>query len=76
MVRKLEIVTVGDTLGIVLSKEVCSNWALRSGTHSQSWKFPGGIQLLAMDNEHTETMKTARRVMCENREVVKRLADS
>lgn len=76
MARELEIVCVGDSLGIALPEDVLQRLGVEIGDTLSITEVPAGIQLSAFDAEHTKTMKAARRVMCENREVLKRLADS
>ena len=76
MTSELEIVTIGDSLGILLPEEVLQRLGVEIGDTLSIAEVPGGIQLSAFDAEHSKTMKAVRHVMRENREVLKRLADS
>jgi hypothetical protein len=49
---------------------------LRVGDKVWLTEFPGGIELSPIDPETTEKTKAMHQVMRENREVLKKLADS
>jgi putative addiction module antidote len=76
MARELEIVTVGDSLGIALPADVLQRLGVEIGDTLSITVVSGVIHLSRCDFEDSEVMKDGQRVMREKREVLKRLADS
>jgi len=76
MPRALEVISACDSLGIVLPEDVLQCLDVEIGDTLSIAEVSGGIQLSAFDAEYSKTMKAARRVMRESREVLKRLANS
>ena len=76
MARELEVICVGDSLGIILPEDVLQRLGVEIGDTLSITEVYGGIHLSRSALEDSEFMKAARRVMRENREVLKRLANS
>jgi putative addiction module antidote len=70
-----KVIAIGDALGIILPEEMLTRLKLAVGDTLYLAEFPGGIQLTAHDEEFAATMEAARRVMLENYDVLKRLAE-
>ena len=70
-----EIIEIGDSLGIILPDAMLARLKVQEGNTLYLTEFPGGIQLTAQDEEFAATMEAARRVMLENYDVLKRLAE-
>ncbi len=76
--RKIvEIVAVGeDACGIGLPESFLQRHNLRVGDDLWLTETPNGIAISAFNPDDTEEMKVIQRVMRENRDVLKLLADS
>lgn len=75
MAAKLKITTVGNSVGIVLPKDLLERLRVAKGDYLFASETPEGIQLRAFDDEFAEQMEIAERVMREDRDVLKRLAE-
>jgi antitoxin component of MazEF toxin-antitoxin module len=77
MATELKIVALETgSLGIELPESVLQRLNLVLGDQLWLTETPDGIELSAFSPEDTEMMRVARKVMRDNREVLKRLADS
>ncbi len=70
---KLEIVAVGDSLGVVLPSEVLSRLGLNLGDALYTIETLHGIEL-SVDKEFAEDMRVAEAVMRQDRDVLRKLA--
>ncbi len=70
----VKVTTVGSSAGIVLPKEIMAKLRVEKGDTLYITETPGGIQLTPYDPAFEKKMKVARRVMRENRDVLRRLA--
>ena len=75
MTTKLKITTVGNSVGIVLPKEVLARLRVRKGDTLFATETPDGIELRAFDEEFAEQMTAAEQVMREDRDVLRKLAE-
>jgi putative addiction module antidote len=75
MPTKLKITTVGNSVGIVLPKEVLARLRVRKGDTLFATETPDGIELRAFDEEFAEQMTAAEQVMREDRDVLRKLAE-
>jgi putative addiction module antidote len=73
---KLKITTVGNSAGVVLPKELLARLRLEKGDSLYVTELPDGIKLQAYDPEFAAQMEVAERVMREDRDLLRRLADS
>ena len=76
MNMKLKITTVGNSAGIVLPKELLAHLRLEKGDELFVTETPDGIKLMAYDPVFEKQMAIAERIMRENRDVLRKLADS
>ena len=71
----LKITTVGNSVGVVLPKEILERLRVQKGDTLYVTETPDGIELRAYDEEFAEQMAIAEQVMREDRDVLKRLAE-
>ncbi len=75
MTAKLKITTVGSSVGVVLPKEILAKLRVEKGDTLYVTETPDGIELRAFDEEFAEDMAIAERVMRENRDLLRKLAE-
>ena len=75
MTAKLKITTVGNSVGIVLPKDILERLRVGKGDSLYATETPDGIELRAFDEEFAEDMEIAERVMRENRDLLRKLAE-
>jgi putative addiction module antidote len=75
MANTVKLTTIGNSVGIVLSKEILAKLNVEKGDTLYVSETPEGIQLTPYDQDFADQMKAARRVMRENRDVLRRLAE-
>jgi putative addiction module antidote len=75
MATTLKITTVGNSVGIVLPKELLSHMNVEKGDSLFVTKTSDGIHLVPYEEEFATQMETAREVMRENRDVLRKLAE-
>jgi len=75
MANTVKLTTIGNSVGIVLSKEILAKLNVEKGDTLYVSETAEGIQLTPYDQDFAEEMKAARRVMKENRDVLRRLAE-
>ena len=71
---KLKITTVGNSAGVILPKELLVRLRLEKGDELYAVETPDGIRLTAYDPEFAAQMEVAERVMREDRDVLRKLA--
>ena len=75
----LKLTTVGDALGVVLPKDLLAKLQIGEGDRLRVEETPAGLTLSpepeAADNGHARQMDVARRVMREDRDILRRLAE-
>jgi putative addiction module antidote len=74
MATTVKITTIGNSVGIILPKEVLSRLHVEKGDSLYVSETPDGIQLTPYDQDFAEVMEAAKRVMRKNRDVLRRLA--
>jgi putative addiction module antidote len=75
MSNTVKLTTIGNSVGIVLPKEILAKLNVEKGDTLYVSETPDGIQLTPYDQDFADQMKAARRVMKENRDVLRRLAE-
>lgn len=72
--QPLKLTTIGNSVGVVLSKELLEK--LRSGKGDMLYvtETPNGIELSPYDPEFAQQMELAEKIMREDRDVLKKLA--
>ena len=75
MTNKLKITTVGNSVGIVLPRDILERLRVAKGDSLYAMETPNGIELTAFDEEFAGQMDIAKRVMREDRDVLRKLAE-
>jgi putative addiction module antidote len=75
MATSVKITTVGNSAGIVLSKETLAHMNVQKGDSLYVTKTRDGIQLVPYDEAFAAQMEAAREVMRDNRDVLRKLAE-
>lgn len=71
----LKVTTVGNSAGIVLSKEILAKLRVEKGDTLYAVETPNGIELTPYNPEFAAQMDLAEEVMREDRNVLKKLAE-
>jgi putative addiction module antidote len=71
---KLKVTTVGNSTGVVLPKEVLSRLKVQKGDVLYLTESPDGYKITPYDEEFSQQMEAAERVMRDNRDVLRELA--
>jgi len=71
----LKITTVGNSVGIILPKELLEKLRVDNGDTLYAVETPNGIELIPCNPELAAQMEIAERVMNEDRDVLRRLAE-
>lgn len=72
---KLKIVTIGNSVGVTLPKEVLERLRVQKGDALYAVETPNGIELTPYDPEFARQMGVAEDVMHEWRDVLRKLAE-
>ncbi len=74
MTAKLKITSIGNSAGIILPKEILEKLRVEKGDTLFLTETPGGIELTAHDDEVERQMEIAEKIMRENRNLLRKLA--
>jgi putative addiction module antidote len=75
MTKSLKITTVGNSAGVVLPREILERLHVEKGDTLYALETPNGIELTPYDPEFSEQMGIAKRVMRDNRDLLRKLAE-
>jgi len=75
MAYTVKVTTVGSSVGIVLPKELLTKLHIEKGDMLYVTETPDGVQLTPYDEKFARMMEVAERVMRENRDVLRKLAE-
>lgn len=75
MTRKLKLTAIGNSTGVVLPKEILDRLHVARGDELSVVETPDGIMLTAYDPELAEQMEVAERIMREDRDLLRKLAE-
>ena len=75
MTSTVKVTTVGNSIGIVLSKDLLAKLRVEKGDQLYVIETPNGIELTPYQPDFAEKMEIAREIMKENRDVLRRLAE-
>jgi putative addiction module antidote len=75
MISKLKIMTVGNSVGIVLPRDILERLRVGKGDMLCATETPDGIELRAYDEEFADDMAIAESVIRENRDLLRKLAE-
>ena len=70
----LKLIEVGNSMGVVLPKELLARLGVQKGDTLYAVETPDGLRLTPSDAEFEAQMKVARRIMKERRAVLRELA--
>jgi putative addiction module antidote len=71
---KVRVTTVGNSVGVVLPKEIVARLRIAKGDSLSIVETPNGIELSAYDQAFEEEMAAARKVMRRYRNALRELA--
>ena len=71
---KVKVTTIGSSAGIVLPKEILTRLRVDKGDSLFLTESPDGVKITPYDPEFERQMTLARRVMSEDRDVLRELA--
>jgi len=71
----LKLTAIGNSTGVILPKELLHRLRVNKGDSLYVVETPNGIELTAYDPEFAEQMEAAEKVMRQDRDVLKRLAE-
>ena len=75
MTKSLKITTVGSSAGVVLPKELLARLHVAKGDRLFVIETASGIELTPYDPDVAVQMKAAERVMREDRDILRKLAE-
>lgn len=73
---ELKLTTVGNSVGVVIPKELLGRLRLSKGDTVHVTEIPDGIALRPFDAEFAAQMAIAEKIMHEDRQMLRKLADS
>ena len=71
----LKITTIGNSLGVILPKEVLALLNVDKGDTLYVTRAPDGVVLSAYDEKVSRQMEVGRKIMRENRDALRKLAE-
>jgi putative addiction module antidote len=74
MATSVKITQIGNSTGIILPKEVLSRLKVQKGDSLYIIETSDGIQLTPYDQDFSDEMQAAKRVMRKHRDVLHKLA--
>lgn len=75
MTNKLKVTKIGNSTGVILTKEILQKLRVSQGDTIFAMETPGGIELTPYNPEVAKQMEVAERVMREDRDVLRKLAE-
>jgi putative addiction module antidote len=75
MATAVKITTIGNSVGIVLPKEVLNRLHVEKGDSLYVLETPDGITLTPYDQDFAGEMEAAKRVMRKHRDALRKLAE-
>jgi putative addiction module antidote len=75
MAMKLKLIAVGNSTGVILPKELLEKLRVQKGDELQVLETPDGIRLTQFDKEFDLELDVAERVMREDRDILRKLAE-
>lgn len=75
MTRKLKLTAIGNSTGVILPKELLEKLRVQRGDELMVLETPDGITLTAFDPVFAAQMEVAERIMREDRDLLRKLAE-
>jgi putative addiction module antidote len=76
MTNALKITTIGNSVGIILPKDILAKLRVSKGDQVHVIETQNGIEITPFDPVLSKQMEAAHKVMRKHRDVLKQLADS
>jgi putative addiction module antidote len=74
MTTQLKITTIGNSVGVVLPKDVLARLRVEKGDSIYLTETPNGFEISSYDDEFARQMEIGEQVMREDRDVLRLLA--
>ena len=71
----VKVTAIGNSVGIILSKEIMARLHVEKGDQLFVTETPDGVKLSAYDQQFADEMEVAKRVMRKHRDVLRKLAE-
>ena len=71
---KLKITAIGNSAGVILRKELMARLRVEKGDELYAVETPDGVRLTTYDPVFAAQMEVAERIMREDRELLRKLA--
>ncbi len=75
MTATLKLTRIGNSTGVILPREILHRLRVETGDRLSVLETPQGIELTPYDPEFAAQMELAERVMREDRDVLRKLAE-
>ena len=75
MTSTLKLTTIGNSTGVILPKDILEKLRASKGDTIFAIETPNGIELTPYDSKFARQMEVAERVMREDRDVLRKLAE-
>ncbi len=75
MTRKLKLTAIGNSTGVILPKELLEKLRVERGDELMVLETPDGITLTPFDAVFAAQMDVAERIMREDRDLLRKLAE-
>jgi hypothetical protein len=72
---ELKLTKIGNSVGVILSKEILTKLRLESGDKLFAIETPSGFELTPYDLRFANQMEIAQAIIKENKNVLKKLAE-
>lgn len=72
---KLKLIAVGNSVGVILPKELLARLRVAKGDSLHVLDEPDGVKLTPYDPDFADKMERVERIMGENRNLLRRLAE-
>ena len=72
--ERLKVTTVGNSVGVILPKEILERLRVKSGDSLYAIETKNGIELIAYNPEFAKQVEIAERIMREDRDALRKLA--
>ena len=72
---KLKLIAVGNSTGVILPKDLLEKLRLQKGDELHALETPDGFRLTPFDREFDRQLDVAERVMREDRDILRKLAE-
>ena len=76
MTTNLKVTTIGNSVGVILPKDILEKLRVSKGDSLLAIETPNGIELTAHDPEVERQIEVAEKVMRKYRDVLRKLANS